>query len=163
MARELVPLTQAGLAELVGAHKDTVARWERGEVDPRGTGLTKLARALGTTVEWLREGGAEKPPRVIAAEGLDLELQVGAARVAEGRGAPYDAGIGPLIYRLRAYIAGLTGLLAELEAREAATSDRAPTAGEIERAREVMEWVEAQKGDQPSSPPGDAPRRRARG
>lgn len=157
-------MTQVQLGQLVGAHKDTIARWERGEVEPRPTAFAPMARALRTSVEWLREGGSETPPRVIQAEGIDLGLQMGGspAKVRE-TGAAYDTATAPVLHRLRALVTQLAGVLAELEAREGATPDRAPSEGEIQRARQVMEWVEAQKGSQPTSPGAGAPRRRAQG
>lgn len=71
-------MSQREVAERAGVHKNTVQRWESGaETDPQAVQVVAVARALETSVEWLREGGSEKPPIVV---------QVGVVR-AEGRGA----------------------------------------------------------------------------
>ena len=51
--REKIGISQEELAHRIGMHSNTVARWERGELDPRGTSTSKLARALNTTVGYL--------------------------------------------------------------------------------------------------------------
>lgn len=45
--------SQEELASAIGMHSNTVARWERGELVPRGTSLSKLAQALDTTTGYL--------------------------------------------------------------------------------------------------------------
>lgn len=51
--REKIGMSQEELAHSVGMHPNTVARWERGELIPRGTSLSKLARGLNTTSTYL--------------------------------------------------------------------------------------------------------------
>lgn len=51
--REKSGMSQEELAGAVGMHPNTVARWERGELIPRGTSLSKLARGLNTTSTYL--------------------------------------------------------------------------------------------------------------
>ena len=42
--REKLGLSQEELAQKIGMHSNTIARWERDEVDPRGTSMWKLAK-----------------------------------------------------------------------------------------------------------------------
>ncbi|MBQ7155513.1 MAG: helix-turn-helix transcriptional regulator, partial [Synergistaceae bacterium] len=51
--RENQGQSQEELAHSVGMHPNTIARWERGELSPRGTSLSKVARALNTTSTFL--------------------------------------------------------------------------------------------------------------
>ncbi len=51
--RENLGLSQEELAHSTGMHKNTIARWERDELQPRGTSLAKIARALRTTSTYL--------------------------------------------------------------------------------------------------------------
>ena len=52
-AREQVCMSQETLAEAVGMHTNTIARWERNEVMPRGESLKKLSRALQVSTSYL--------------------------------------------------------------------------------------------------------------
>lgn len=54
--REELGLSQEELAGSVGMHPNTVARWERGELVPRGTSIAKIARSLNTTSSYLLDG-----------------------------------------------------------------------------------------------------------
>ena len=54
--REELGQSQEELAHSVGMHPNTIARWERGELLPRGTSIAKLARSLNTTSSYLLEG-----------------------------------------------------------------------------------------------------------
>ena len=54
--REKRGLTQEELAQKTGMHTNTIARWERDEVDPRGTSLWKLAKALNVSSATLLTG-----------------------------------------------------------------------------------------------------------
>lgn len=51
--REQSGMSQEELAEIVEMHHNTVARWERGELTPRGTSLSKIAKGLHTTSTYL--------------------------------------------------------------------------------------------------------------
>lgn len=51
--REGLNQSQEELANAIGMHSNTVARWERGELVPRGTSLSKLAQALDTSTGYL--------------------------------------------------------------------------------------------------------------
>lgn len=53
LLREGLGQSQEDLASAIGMHSNTVARWERGELAPRGTSLSKLAQALDTTTAYL--------------------------------------------------------------------------------------------------------------
>lgn len=54
--REELGQSQEELAHSIGMHPNTIARWERGELVPRGTSVAKLARSLNTTSSYLLEG-----------------------------------------------------------------------------------------------------------
>lgn len=58
-ARSLNSLTQKELAELVGVSQRQIAAYENVESYPRERTLMKLAKALGTTPEWLATGEGE--------------------------------------------------------------------------------------------------------
>ena len=54
--REKKRFSRADLAGRVGVHKDTIARYERGERSPSAKTLKKIAEALGCSAdELLRE------------------------------------------------------------------------------------------------------------
>lgn len=53
-------LSQKALAKSVGVSSTAISQWEREENEPRGKHLSKLSKALGTTVEYLTV--AVKPP-----------------------------------------------------------------------------------------------------
>ncbi|MBR1658117.1 MAG: helix-turn-helix transcriptional regulator [Synergistaceae bacterium] len=54
--REELRQSQEELAHSIGMHANTIARWERDELLPRGTSIAKLARSLNTTSSYLLEG-----------------------------------------------------------------------------------------------------------
>ena len=54
--RRLKKLTQAGLAELVGTSANTIARYERGEMEPSFKNAHKIAEVLGCTEAELLSG-----------------------------------------------------------------------------------------------------------
>lgn len=53
-------LSQKILAKSVGVTPTAISQWERGENEPRGKYLSKLSKALGTTIEYLT--AAIQPP-----------------------------------------------------------------------------------------------------
>lgn len=61
--RESLGISQEELAHRARVHSNTIARWERDEVTPRGASLTKLANALQVT------------PAALLAEELDDSVQ----------------------------------------------------------------------------------------
>ena len=61
--RENLGISQEELAHRARVHSNTIARWERDEVTPRGASLTKLANALQVT------------PAALLAEELDDSAQ----------------------------------------------------------------------------------------
>ena len=61
LLREKLGLTQEELAQKMGMHCNTIARWERDEVDPRGTSLWKLAKALNVSSATLLTGEVNIP------------------------------------------------------------------------------------------------------
>lgn len=118
LTRESIPLSQADLGELIGSHQDTVARWERGEAKPRASSLTQLARALNTTVGWLRNGGDELPPlREVTAQVTGrLGISGGGTVTVRDPVVPYGTGIVGVLNRLKELEAAFHGTVAELEA-----------------------------------------------
>ncbi len=64
-------LSQKQLADKVGVHFTQVSRYERGDFKPSTDALTKLAKALDTSVDFLMNGTSNE----IAKEaGLDKEI-----------------------------------------------------------------------------------------
>lgn len=66
--RKSLGLSQEELAERAGVHHNTIARWERGELDPRGTSLAKLAKGLQVTPAELLSGETDNPKRASCSE-----------------------------------------------------------------------------------------------
>jgi transcriptional regulator with XRE-family HTH domain len=64
-------ISQGYLAELIEVHFTQVSRYERGETKPNIAAMTKLAKALGTTVDYLMNGTAED---VLHDAGLEIQL-----------------------------------------------------------------------------------------
>ena len=62
LLREGQKQSQEELANTIEMHSNTVARWERGELTPRGTSLARLAQALNTTTAYLL-GETDNPKR----------------------------------------------------------------------------------------------------
>lgn len=67
--RKSLGISQEELAERAGVHHNTIARWERGELDPRGTSLAKLAKALQVSPADLLTGETDMPDRGASAAG----------------------------------------------------------------------------------------------
>lgn len=65
--REGLGISQEELAHRTGVHSNTIARWERDEVSPRGTSLAKLAKGLQVTPAELLSGETDNPGRASAA------------------------------------------------------------------------------------------------
>jgi transcriptional regulator with XRE-family HTH domain len=53
--RKAKGLTQAALAQLVGVGSGVISQYERNDIQPSGTRLIALARALDTTAEELAD------------------------------------------------------------------------------------------------------------
>ncbi|MCO6498198.1 MAG: helix-turn-helix transcriptional regulator [Chitinophagaceae bacterium] len=64
-------ISQSELAELIEVHFTQVSRYERGETKPNAEAMTKLAKALDTTVDFLMNGTADD---VAKDAGLEKEL-----------------------------------------------------------------------------------------
>ncbi len=68
--REYLGISQEELAHRTGVHSNTVARWERDEVSPRGLSMAKLANALQVSPAELLNGeinNLEQEPTFIPA------------------------------------------------------------------------------------------------
>jgi transcriptional regulator with XRE-family HTH domain len=64
-------ISQGELAELIEVHFTQVSRYERGETKPNAEAMTKLAKALDTTVDFLMNGTTDD---VVKDAGLEKEL-----------------------------------------------------------------------------------------
>lgn len=64
-------ISQNDLANLIQVHFTQVSRYERGETKPNAEAMTKLAKALDTTVDFLMTGTMEDS---IQEAGLDKEI-----------------------------------------------------------------------------------------
>ena len=64
-------ISQGELAALIEVHFTQVSRYERGETKPNAEAMTKLAKALDTTVDFLMNGTADD---VVKDAGLEKEL-----------------------------------------------------------------------------------------
>ena len=51
--RVRIGLTQEELADLIGAHVNTIRLWENGERQPSSNGLISLSRLFGCTADYL--------------------------------------------------------------------------------------------------------------
>ena len=51
--REKLGKSQEEFAHSINMHPNTIARWERGELTPRGTSIAKIAKALDTSTDYL--------------------------------------------------------------------------------------------------------------
>jgi len=74
MMRESRGMTQADLATHVGAHKQTVSRWETGDIMPPMDKLARIAQALGVESSWLVSEGDMEPQAL--AHALEEEAAV---------------------------------------------------------------------------------------
>ncbi|WP_410472062.1 LexA family protein [Faucicola mancuniensis] len=52
-------LSDVDVGKIVGVSKVSAGKWRKGEAEPTGSNLTKLANALQTTPEWLATGKGE--------------------------------------------------------------------------------------------------------
>ena len=66
-------ISQGDLAELIEVHFTQVSRYERGETKPNAEAMTKLAKALDTSVDYLMNGTADD---VVQDAGLEKELKI---------------------------------------------------------------------------------------
>ena len=58
-ARKAARLTQAQLALVIGVAKDTLSRYERGDIQPAANKVADITRALGVSGHWLLTGEGE--------------------------------------------------------------------------------------------------------
>jgi transcriptional regulator with XRE-family HTH domain len=79
--------TQEALAEAAGVRQTQINRWARGKVEPSTPSLQKLARILGTSLDWFYEGLNEaRPARRRKSSGPSIRLDA----VLEEAGIPPD-------------------------------------------------------------------------
>jgi len=69
--RKKKSISQAELANLIEVHFTQVSRYERGETKPNAQAMTKLAKVLDTTVDYLMSGSTDDAAQDA---GLDKEL-----------------------------------------------------------------------------------------
>lgn len=89
LLREGLGQSQEELASAIGMHSNTVARWERGELAPRGTSLSKLAQALDTTTAYLL-GEVDDPARLSASQPTNKTVVLPKSNVRPVRGELID-------------------------------------------------------------------------
>jgi transcriptional regulator with XRE-family HTH domain len=64
-------VSQGELADLIEVHFTQVSRYERGETKPNAEAMSKLAKALDTTVDYLMSGTTDN---LVQEAGLEKEL-----------------------------------------------------------------------------------------
>jgi transcriptional regulator with XRE-family HTH domain len=69
--RKMRGLSQAELSTMVEVHFTQVSRYERGETKPNAEAMTKLAKVLDTTTDYLMNGTTDD---IVQEVGLDKEL-----------------------------------------------------------------------------------------
>jgi transcriptional regulator with XRE-family HTH domain len=69
--RKSKELSQAELAKIIEVHFTQISRYERGETKPNAQAMTKLAKALDTTVDFLMNGSTDD---IVLDAGLEKEL-----------------------------------------------------------------------------------------
>ena len=69
--RKKKSISQAKLAELIDVHFTQVSRYERGETKPSAKVVTKLAKVLDTTTDYLMNGTVDD---LAISTGLDKEI-----------------------------------------------------------------------------------------
>lgn len=115
-AREAMGLDRPALAERLGVHTGSIARWETGGSVPIPYHMERIAEWTGVEPEWLRHG-----PRAEAADGAGAEPEI--EREAEDLFSSLDAmarfvgGIGPAGEERLRKMDALEGLRRMLTAR----------------------------------------------
>ncbi|MDO4820927.1 MAG: helix-turn-helix transcriptional regulator [Rothia sp. (in: high G+C Gram-positive bacteria)] len=61
-ARNHAGLSQAELAEKLPAARNTLSRWERGDMNPSRRSLEAISKATGVSFEWLVHGEPASAP-----------------------------------------------------------------------------------------------------
>lgn len=67
--RARLGLSLDDVARAVGVNKNSVQRWETGEVEPVSENLQKLSDLYGCTVEYLLEQTDDRTKKVVATKG----------------------------------------------------------------------------------------------
>ncbi len=125
--------SQEELASAIGMHSNTVARWERGELVPRGTSLSKLAQALDTTTGYLL-GETDDPARAGASRPTSKAGVLPESNVRPFRGELIDV---PVLSPQSSICCGKGFNLAEVEA-------------EVDWWEPIPEsWLTGSKGEKP--------------
>ena len=87
--REERGLTQIQLGRRVGVSGTCVWNWETGNTFPRSAAMTKLADALGTSVDYLSIGnGASKSNNDVDRRSLNVVIEEAREAVANAAGVP---------------------------------------------------------------------------
>lgn len=79
-------LSQTTLAWQIGVKPPQVSRWRNGDEPPKVASLLKIARALGTSVEYLIDDGQEAPPIPLSEDEQAALLLYRRLRAARGPG-----------------------------------------------------------------------------
>lgn len=89
LLREERGLTQVQLGKRVGVSGTCVWNWETGNTFPRSAAMSKLADALGTTVDYLGVGnGPSKPNGDGGQRSLTVVIEEARQAVADAAGVP---------------------------------------------------------------------------
>ncbi len=76
-ARKLAGLTLSQVADELGISHPSVKNWESGKTKPALDRLPALAKVLGTTTEWLLEGGSDKSGTATTQTNSNATMSVG--------------------------------------------------------------------------------------
>ena len=82
-AREKICVSQEELAEAIGMHTNTIARWERNEVIPRGNSLKRLSQALHVSTAYLLDSDSASHEGIIHDEAVPSTIKQERAKTKE--------------------------------------------------------------------------------
>jgi transcriptional regulator with XRE-family HTH domain len=71
-ARERMGLERPALAQRLGVHAGSIARWETGGSVPQAYHLERIAEWAGVDADWVRTGEGAEAPEPVEREGEDL-------------------------------------------------------------------------------------------
>jgi transcriptional regulator with XRE-family HTH domain len=107
------------LAEMVGVHSGSIARWETGGAVPHAYTLERIAELCGASSEWIRTGRGDSPVPAEPERATEVEEQAGAEDVFASLDAVtrFVEGMGPAGQERHRKLDALEGLRRMLTAR----------------------------------------------
>jgi transcriptional regulator with XRE-family HTH domain len=107
------------LAEMVGVHSGSIARWETGGAVPHAYTLERIAELCGASSEWIRTGRGDSPVPAEPERAAEVEEQAGAEDVFASLDAVtrFVEGMGPAGQERHRKLDALEGLRRMLTAR----------------------------------------------